>query len=47
MADNAKRIVLTLTCLDVPAVSVSFEPEGAEHTLVRGDWFRLEIPRWA
>ena len=43
MAANAKRIVLTLTCLDAPTVSVSFEPEGAEHTLARGDWFRVEI----
>jgi hypothetical protein len=43
VAANAKRIVLTLTCLDAPAVTVWFEPEGAEHTLARGDWFHVEI----
>jgi hypothetical protein len=37
-----KTVFLTLTCLDAPAVQVYFEPEGAEHELVRGDWLRVE-----
>jgi hypothetical protein len=40
---KSKRIVLTLTCLDAPEVVVWFEPEGAQHTLVRGDHFRVEM----
>ena len=38
-----KRVVLTLTCFDVPAVLVSFEPEGAQHRLRAGDSFKVEI----
>jgi hypothetical protein len=38
-----KRVVFTLTCIDVPAISVSFEPEGANHVLRAGDWFRVEM----
>ena len=43
MAAKLKRIVLILTCVDVPEVVVSFEPEGATHTLVRGDQFRVAM----
>jgi hypothetical protein len=32
-----------LTCLDADEVVVSFEPEGMQHTLVRGDYFRVEM----
>jgi len=38
-----KRILLTVTCIEAPSVLVSFEPEGAEHLLVAGDWFKVEI----
>jgi hypothetical protein len=43
MPASQKRVVLTLTCIDAPSVIVSFEPEGAVHTLRRDDWFRVEI----
>jgi hypothetical protein len=40
---DPKTVVLTVTCLDAPVVLLSFEPEGAQHSLQRGDWFRVEI----
>jgi hypothetical protein len=43
MPEDQKRVLLTLTCLDAPEVVVSFEPEGAQHTLRRDDWFKVEI----
>jgi hypothetical protein len=38
-----KRVLFTVTCIDAPSVVVSFEPEGAQHLLVAGDWFKVEI----
>ncbi|HEY1776195.1 MAG TPA: hypothetical protein VGG41_08560 [Solirubrobacteraceae bacterium] len=43
MGAKSKQIVLMLTCVGAPEVVVSFEPEGATHTLVRGDHFRVEM----
>lgn len=37
------RVVLTVTCIDTPSVVVSFEPEGAQHRLAAGDWFKVEM----
>jgi hypothetical protein len=36
-------VVLMLECGLAPAVEVYFEPWGAQHTLVQGDRFRVEI----
>jgi hypothetical protein len=41
--ENKKRVVLTLVCIDAPAISVFFEPEGAQHQLQQGDSFKVEI----
>jgi len=37
------RVTFVLTCINAPSVVVSFEPEGAHHTLHRGDCFRVEM----
>ena len=37
------RMTLIVECAQVPECSVVFEPFGAEHTLVKGDAFRVEI----
>ncbi len=37
------RVAFTVTCVDAPSVVVSFEPEGAQHQLAAGDWFKVEI----
>lgn len=43
MPDSAQRVVFTLTCADSSGCLVSFEPEGAEHTLPANDEFRVEM----
>jgi hypothetical protein len=43
MLDGGPRVVLTLTCADSTECLVSFEPEGAEHTLPAENEFRVEI----
>ena len=37
------RVKLSLTCIREPSCVVSFEPEGAQHELVAGDIFHVEI----
>jgi len=37
------RMTLIVECAQVSECSVIFEPFGAEHTLVKGDAFRVEI----
>ena len=37
------KITFLVTCLDAPECSVAFEPEGAVHTLLETDEFRVEI----
>jgi hypothetical protein len=32
-----------LTCIDEHAIVVSFEPEGSQHRLEAGDYFKVEI----
>ncbi len=43
MNPDEKRVVLMLTCIDARAIVVSFEPEGAQHTLEADDSFKVEI----
>jgi hypothetical protein len=45
--DDLVTTVIILECFDTPECLVSFEPEGAQHTLLQGDWFRVEavLPR--
>ena len=43
MPNKANSVVLTLTCINTPAIQVSFEPDGAQHELKQGDSFGVEI----
>ena len=38
-----QRVVFTLTCVNAPAATVFFEPEGSEHRLASDDAFRVEM----
>jgi len=40
--DDLVTTVIILECFDAEECVVNFEPEGAEHTLSRGDQFRVE-----